>query len=104
MIGSWRLISGGGLGCQILASRVFRRFLRRERERVNVSSSAPPDDQSRQRLALAARAAWLSYEKGRTQDHIAHELQVSRKVVQRLTPLAKSADLLEFQLKQPITN
>src|SRR3546814_21152241 len=104
MIGSWRLISGGGLGCQILASRVFRRFLRRERVRVNVSSSAPPDVQSSQRLDLAARAAWLSYEKGRTQDQIAHELQVSRQVVQRLIALAHSADLIEFRLKHALTD
>lgn len=72
--------------------------------KVHGSSSVPPDVQSTQRLDLAARAAWLSYEKGRTQDQIAHELQVSRQVVQRLIALAHSADLIEFRLKHVLTD
>ncbi|MBU1314816.1 MAG: sugar-binding transcriptional regulator [Alphaproteobacteria bacterium] len=68
------------------------------------AGSAQPDVQSTQRLDLAARAAWLSYEKGRTQDQIAHELQVSRQVVQRLIALAHSSDLIEFRLKHALTD
>ncbi len=68
--------------------------------------SHPPlsESQSTKRLDLAARAAWLSYEKGKTQDQIAHELQVSRQVVQRLIALAHSADLIEFRLKHALTD
>lgn len=60
--------------------------------------------QSDHRLDLAARAAWLSYEKGRTQDQIAHELQVSRPAVQRLMTLAHGAGLIEFRLRHPLTD
>lgn len=58
--------------------------------------------QSDHRLDLAARAAWLSYEKGRTQDQIAQELQVSRPAVQRLMALAQSAGLIEVRLRHAL--
>jgi len=41
---------------------------------VNDRSAAP----LRRRLDLAARAAWLYYIRGRTQDEIAQQLNVSR--------------------------
>ncbi|MDF0602089.1 sugar-binding transcriptional regulator [Psychromarinibacter sp. C21-152] len=56
------------------------------------------------RIDLAARAAWLSYEKARTQDQIAAELQVSRQVVQRLIALAHNSDLIEFRLKHALSD
>ncbi len=62
------------------------------------------DMSSDPRLDLAARAAWLSYEKARTQDQIADELQVSRQVVQRLMALAHNAGLIEFRLKHPLSD
>lgn len=54
------------------------------------------------RLDLAARAAWLSYERARTQEQIAVEMQVSRQVVQRLVALAHSEGLVEFRLQHPL--
>lgn len=68
------------------------------------SLRAVSEVQSDHRLDLAARAAWLSYEKGRTQDQIAQELQVSRPSVQRLMSLAHSAGLIEFRLRHALTN
>jgi DNA-binding transcriptional regulator LsrR (DeoR family) len=55
------------------------------------------------RLDLAARAAWLYYEKSRTQDQIAIELGVSRQIVQRLIALAQSEKLIRFQLVHSMT-
>ena len=68
------------------------------------SGPAFSEPRSDQRLDLAARAAWLSYEKGRTQDQIADELQVSRPAVQRLMALAHGAGLIEFRLKHPLAD
>lgn len=66
-----------------------------------IATIEPPSDH---RLDLAARAAWLSYEKARTQDQIAAELQVSRQVVQRLMALAHNAGLIEFRLKHALSD
>ncbi|WP_343312841.1 sugar-binding domain-containing protein [Brucella sp. BE17] len=55
------------------------------------------------RLDLAARAAWLYFEKSRTQDQIAADLGVSRQVVQRLIALAQSERLIRFQLVHPMS-
>ena len=52
------------------------------------------------RLDLAARAAWLYYVRGRTQDEIAAELNVSRQNAQRLVALAGSEGLVKFRLDQ----
>ncbi len=56
------------------------------------------------RLDLAARAAWLYYQKGRTQDQIAGEIGVSRQIVQRLIALAQSERLIRFQLMHPLAD
>ncbi|WP_170134904.1 sugar-binding transcriptional regulator [Acuticoccus kandeliae] len=61
------------------------------------------EEQTDRRLDLAARAAWMSYARNRTQDQIAQELQVSRQVVQRLIALAHRAGLIEFRLKHTLT-
>lgn len=55
------------------------------------------------RLELAARAAWLYYDKARTQDQIAAELGVSRQIVQRLIALAQSERLIRFELMHPMS-
>jgi DNA-binding transcriptional regulator LsrR (DeoR family) len=55
------------------------------------------------RIDLAARAAWLYYEKSRTQDQIAAQLGVSRQIVQRLIALAQSEKLMRFQLIHPMS-
>ena len=50
----------------------------------------------------AARAAWLSFVGGRTQDEIAEQLGLSRQRVQRLIALAVSEKLIKFRLDHPI--
>lgn len=54
------------------------------------------------RRDLAARAAWLSFVRGRTQDEIAGQLGVSRQAAQRLVALAVSERLIKFRLDHPI--
>ena len=54
------------------------------------------------RQDLAARAAWLYYIKGRTQDEIAADLALSRPNVQRLVALAISEGLIKFRLDHPL--
>lgn len=55
------------------------------------------------RLDLAARAAWLYYDKSRTQDQIAAQLGISRQIVQRLIALAQSEKLIRFELMHPMS-
>ncbi len=54
------------------------------------------------KLDLAARAAWLYYIGGRTQDQIAATLNISRPAAQRLVALAVSEKLIKFRLDHPI--
>ncbi len=54
------------------------------------------------RLEQAARAAWLYYIAGRTQDEIAVTLDISRQSAQRLVSLAVSGKLIKFRLDHPI--
>ena len=70
----------------------------------NVSSgyTERADPAGEHRLELAARAAWLYYFKGRTQEQIANELKVSRQIVQRLIALANAERLIRFQLVHPM--
>ncbi|WP_158813161.1 sugar-binding transcriptional regulator [Methylocapsa sp. S129] len=60
------------------------------------------DPPSERKLDLAARAAWLYYVKGRRQDQIAADLNLSRPVVQRLIALATSENLIRLQLIHPL--
>lgn len=54
------------------------------------------------RLEDAARAGWLYYIAGNTQDQIAAKLGVSRQSAQRLVSLAISERLIRFELDHPI--
>ena len=54
------------------------------------------------RLDDAARAGWLYYIAGNTQDEIASKLDVSRPTAQRLVSLALSERLITFRLDHPI--
>ncbi len=54
------------------------------------------------RLDQAARAAWLYYVGGRTQDEIAAQLGVSRQAAQRLVSLAVAERLIKFRLDHPV--
>lgn len=57
---------------------------------------------ARSRLDDAARAGWLYYIAGNTQDEIARKLDVSRPTAQRLVSLALSERLITFRLDHPI--
>ncbi|MDQ0392486.1 sugar-binding transcriptional regulator [Labrys monachus] len=63
----------------------------------------PDVSPSDRKLELAARAAWLYHAKGRRQDQIALELNISRQIVQRLIALAASEKLIRFQLIHPLS-
>ncbi|HVZ01919.1 MAG TPA: sugar-binding transcriptional regulator [Dongiaceae bacterium] len=59
-------------------------------------------DNERSRLDDAARAGWLYYIAGNTQDEIARRLKVSRATAQRLVSLCLSERLITFRLEHPI--
>ena len=61
-------------------------------------SPAGPWPRSERRLDLAARAAWLYYIAGNTQEEIAGKLGVSRQAAQRLVSLAVAEKLIKFRL------
>jgi DNA-binding transcriptional regulator LsrR (DeoR family) len=54
------------------------------------------------RLDDAARAGWLYFVAGNTQDEIAKKLNVSRATAQRLVSLCLSEHLITFRLEHPI--
>ncbi|HEY0212551.1 MAG TPA: sugar-binding transcriptional regulator [Paenirhodobacter sp.] len=54
------------------------------------------------KLEQAARAAWLSYVAGRTQDEIAQEMGVSRQTAQRLVAQAMTAGLVKVRIDHPL--
>lgn len=62
----------------------------------------PRSDTSRTKLDDAARAGWLYYVAGNTQDEIATKLGVSRQSAQRLVSLAISEKLIKVRLDHPI--
>jgi DNA-binding transcriptional regulator LsrR (DeoR family) len=59
-------------------------------------------DNDKSRLDDAARAGWLYFIAGRTQDDIARRLKVSRATAQRLVSLCLSERLITFRLEHPI--
>ncbi len=59
---------------------------------------------SNNRLDEAARAGWLYYIAGKTQEEIAMQLGVSRQSAQRLVSLAMSEGLIKVRLDHPIAN
>lgn len=60
------------------------------------------NDGENSRLDDAARAGWLYYIAGHTQDEIAKKLKVSRATAQRLVSLCLSERLITFRLEHPI--
>ena len=62
--------------------------------------AAPENEKSR--LDDAARAGWLYFIAGHTQDEIARLLQVSRASAQRLVSLCLAERLITFRLEHPI--
>jgi DNA-binding transcriptional regulator LsrR (DeoR family) len=61
-----------------------------------------PQDSDRTRLDDAARAGWLYFIAGHTQDEIARMLKVSRASAQRLVSLCLAERLITFRLAHPI--
>ena len=61
-----------------------------------------PETSQQSRLDDAARAGWLYYVAGNTQDEIARKLNVSRPTAQRLVALALAERLISFRLEHPI--
>jgi DNA-binding transcriptional regulator LsrR (DeoR family) len=59
-------------------------------------------DNEKSRLDEAARAGWLYFIAGHTQDEIARTLQVSRASAQRLVSLCLAERLITFRLEHPI--
>lgn len=59
---------------------------------------------STSRLDDAARAAWLYYVAGNTQDEIASKLGVSRQSAQRLVSLASTEGLVKVRIDHPIAH
>lgn len=55
-----------------------------------------------QKLEDAARAGWLYYVAGKTQDEIAKQLNTSRQSAQRLVAMAVSQGLIKVRLEHPI--
>ncbi|WMT91865.1 sugar-binding transcriptional regulator [Pelagibacterium sp. H642] len=64
----------------------------------------PRSETTRNKLDDAARAGWLYYVAGNTQDEIATKLGVSRQSAQRLVSLAISEKLIKVRLDHPIAN
>ena len=63
-----------------------------------------PRDIAGSRLDDAARAGWLYYVAGNTQDQIAAKLGVSRQSAQRLVSLAVAEGLVKVRIDHPIAN
>jgi DNA-binding transcriptional regulator LsrR (DeoR family) len=59
-------------------------------------------DNENSRLDEAARAGWLYFIAGHTQDEIAKMLKVSRASAQRLVSLCLAERLITFRLEHPI--
>jgi DNA-binding transcriptional regulator LsrR (DeoR family) len=55
------------------------------------------------KLDLAARAAWLYYASGNTQEEIAAKLNLSRPGAQRLIALAMEEGIVKVRINHPIT-
>ncbi|WP_159010901.1 sugar-binding transcriptional regulator [Bradyrhizobium sp. S69] len=60
-------------------------------------------DSEKSRLDEAARAGWLYFIAGHTQDEIAKMLRISRASAQRLVSLCLAERLITFRLEHPIT-
>jgi DNA-binding transcriptional regulator LsrR (DeoR family) len=63
-----------------------------------------PEAAANPRLDDAARAGWLYYIAGNTQDQIAAKLGISRQTAQRLVSLAMSEGLIRVRVDHPIAN
>lgn len=60
-------------------------------------------DKASKRMDDAARAAWLYYISGKTQDEIAQIMGISRQSAQRMVSLAMSSGLVKVRIDHPIS-
>ncbi|MBV9221775.1 MAG: sugar-binding transcriptional regulator [Methylobacteriaceae bacterium] len=67
-----------------------------------VGDEAPANEGSSDRLDEAARAAWLHFVAGHTQQRVADALGISRQSAQRLISLAVEAKLVRIEVVHPI--
>lgn len=56
------------------------------------------------KLDLAARAAWMYYVAGNTQNEIAERLGISRQMAQRMVAHAAASNLVKVQITHPISS
>ncbi|AKZ61439.1 DeoR faimly transcriptional regulator [Herbaspirillum hiltneri N3] len=56
------------------------------------------------KLDLAARAAWMYYVAGNTQNEIAERLGISRQMAQRMVAYAGASNLVKVQIAHPISS
>lgn len=56
------------------------------------------------KLDLAARAAWMYYVAGNTQNEIAERLGISRQMAQRMVAYAADANLVKVQITHPLSS
>ncbi|MBP0598414.1 sugar-binding transcriptional regulator [Herbaspirillum sp. LeCh32-8] len=56
------------------------------------------------KLDLAARAAWMYYVAGNTQNEIAERLGISRQMAQRMVAYATDANLVKVQITHPVSS
>jgi DNA-binding transcriptional regulator LsrR (DeoR family) len=73
-----------------------------DEQETNAMNARP--DSGNTRLDDAARAGWLYYVAGNTQDQIAAKLGISRQTAQRLVSLAMSEGLIRVRVDHPIAN
>ncbi|WP_034300701.1 sugar-binding transcriptional regulator [Herbaspirillum sp. RV1423] len=59
---------------------------------------------SSSKLDLAARAAWMYYVAGNTQNEIAERLGISRQMAQRMVAYAGASNLVKVQITHPISS
>ncbi len=71
---------------------------------MRASMATDRQDGSASRLDDAARAGWLYYVAGNTQDQIAAKLGLSRQSAQRLVSLAVSEGLVKVRIDHPIAS
>ncbi|MFL9924635.1 sugar-binding transcriptional regulator [Herbaspirillum lusitanum] len=59
---------------------------------------------SQSKLDLAARAAWMYYVAGNTQNEIAERLGISRQMAQRMVAYAGASNLVKVQITHPVSS
>jgi DNA-binding transcriptional regulator LsrR (DeoR family) len=74
--------------------------MNRELRAPPMGEAFPPREE---KLDLAARAAWLYYVSGDTQQEIAKKLKISRPAAQRLVALALEEGVVKVQIHHRIT-